>query len=241
MVKLISAYTGPSISTLAKIHLVNSLNSAGIRACFYGNERWPEGRCEFRPLGEFNPTSKDTILNDGFKINSFFELVNLDYHRYSAGRKRRLLQVLKCLGKYVYSVSKLSMPDKCILFKHFDQKTAPRYYDLDASDAANELIISINEDSILATQEDGKTKFAYDICAQNNLQNRILNSATTTVVLAGAITEPNYFRQSVLPLLENEEKMISYIGLQEETLRKISEILEINCKKSIEKWLTLLR
>ncbi|QLY27036.1 hypothetical protein [Bdellovibrio sp. KM01] len=241
MIKLISTNTGPSIATFAKILLINSLNDAGMPARLYGNERWPENRCAFQPLSEFSTESKDIILNDGFTINSFFHLVNLDFYRYSAGRKRRVLQIVKCIFKYVRACAGMKAPRKCILFKHAQEQTPKSYYNFDARKAAFSLEVCLNNHPSLVDTESSRTILMNDISANNKTAVRIINAPTETVILAGAIVEPSYFRENIIPLLDNQKKSINYIGLQDSSIDRLEADLGIVCEQPINELIQILR
>src|SRR5690606_2512268 len=93
MIKLLTTFCSPSIHGMKMIRFIQYLNKIGIKAQLYSPSRWPMGHCASEYLEDFVLEKNDIIINDGFVINNYFQLVNLDWYRFTHGRKNRFLKI----------------------------------------------------------------------------------------------------------------------------------------------------
>lgn len=199
IVKFISVKSGPSWATLGLIELVNRLNALGVTAVLYGESHWPLKHCKhYKTLDQLHVETGDTIVNDGFKIDSLFDLINLDRYRYSHGRKRRIFQWARFICRY-FSGGILIRRVKVIPISNIDSNISP--------------LVLIKKSWQTPLTENGVTIIRSDVDLSRTTLNEIRNHEGP-IVLASAIRYPSIFRDHIAPHL-NEK--LRYIGFQEPT------------------------
>lgn len=215
MVKLLSHSTGPSYETLGQIHFINALNIRGIKAELYGDAKWPNGQCAFKQLSEFKPTQGDVIINDGLKIQSYFGLLNLGFSRYSHGRKKRVLNLLKYTLNFLVHPIWLVRNLKFILYRKNRHQSSVCLYKhnlTSTSDFCFRKLIEVQTEYYDAAKN--QLVICEDIKAENNIHEKIARTQASVVILAGAIIEPLYFTEKIIPMINARTKNLQYVGLK---------------------------
>lgn len=196
-VKIISAKSGPSWATLGLVELVNRLNASGLKTDLYGESRWPIKYCShYKTLDQLSIESGDIFVNDGFRVNSMFDLINLDRYRYSHGRKKRLAQWARFIKRYFF-----------IGIRARKVKVVP--FCIKGSDASPSILI--DRSCQVPIKKNGVTFVRSDIDFSLTSLEEIQNH-DGVVILAAAIRHPSAFREHIAPRL-NEK--IRYIGFAE--------------------------
>lgn len=244
MIKFISADTSPSWHILAKIALVERLNALGVESRLYGDSYWPQKRSRFYShLDEFKPLRGDIVINEGFLVDNLFELINVDYHRFPHGRKKRVLQVIKYIFNYFLQLPR-SVGVQCIniskesdssprgwLFKIStlnDQKMAEEGLSVENLLKSEMLEPKINGDIVTICR---------DVESSGKAVRELYEHKTSRIYLAAAILSPSVFRQDIAPLLSQGN--VYYSGFQLPTSDEYLSTAH-SAKECINRWQKIL-
>lgn len=217
MIQFITHETGPSQRTLEKIAFINKLNEGGLNATLYGFSHWPKGKCQYKTLHNFKIEKNSIIIVDGIKIESSFDLVNIARYTYTHGRKNRVLSYILFIKKYLLHLLSLKFNYKLICYVPHKFQNDFSIFSFTISDHLEKSHLNlanlVNNSSSLEFQK--KLYIISDISEANKIAETISNSHLNEIVLAGAIIEPLYFKEKIIPLMNEQKKKISIIGFQE--------------------------
>lgn len=224
MIKFISHNTSPSVETWAKIQMIRLLNQNGIDAILFGPSHWPEQFVPYKHLNEFFPNESDIVIVDGLLLKRWSDVLQISINRYSHGRKLLLINMVK----YVLHVatSKLWWTRKLRLTLY---KAHPKQHNFNIFDSKNleeklNLKSFLNYTSHKFNAEQNELIIFEDISSANNTHIKITETEAKTITLAGAIIEPGYFKEYIVPLINSKQKKISYTGSNSEFYEKIELI-----------------
>lgn len=246
MIQLIAHDTGPSQQTLEKIAFINKLNANGIDATLYGISRWPEDKCKYESLRNFRIGKNAIIVVDGLKIESIFDLVNIDRYTYTHGRKKRVLSYLSFIKKYFIHLFSFKFNYKLICYN--PNKFQKNFSIFESSLFNNEDWTKFNlanlVNNTLSFELQNKLYIIADISASNKISEIISNSQLDEIILAGAIVEPLYFKEKIIPLMNQHKKKISIIGFQEDLsfahIDRMKPSSEEKAFQTIQRWNSLI-
>lgn len=222
MIQLISSNTEPSHSTLLKINLINHLNKNGTEATLYGANPWPSDKCSFRPLSEFTAQKGSKILVDGIRLESRFDLINIDRYFYSHGRKKRLKQLINYALEYIFKIIPLFFSkNKIILLNPHSSQKSTHIFNTDLSKSFTSSFKEVSNSFKTSNEKEDSETIYLDICEENDVARRIEQSKAERVILAGAITSPTYYKYKIIPLLHSEKRKVEITGYQETKQQEI--------------------
>lgn len=237
MVKFISAHTGPSFETWSKILFINLLNEKGISAELYGRSHWPFGKCKYKKLSEFEVQPGDIVINDGLCVNTYFDLINIGNNYYSHGRKARALNLMRYFARYLKHIFKIVFRVRCVLYRTGPNHKIGHIYKKNISDDAK---FDLNQ--LLALPEsntsDEELSIYLDIRRGKDVASAIKRHTASTVNIYGSILEPSYFREEIKPLLEDPNRKIRFMGLQEDDILRAQKL---TANDMLDAWIDLLK
>lgn len=231
----------PSQRTLSLIYLINQLNNANLPATLYGNNSWPKGRCNFKKIDEFKIKRGDILILDGIKMHSLFDAVNIPLSFYSFGRKNRIIVLIKSIIKYIKNLLTFNYRFKTILYNpHKNQKNY--HFDMDISNNEKLNFTKIIPPPINIEHE-GALYLFEDIEEVNDISEKIQEANQNSIILAGAITSPSYFKETIIPIIKSSKKTIQYIGFQEEmnALNINRNHIGANTENIVKNWIEILK
>lgn len=245
MIQFIAHETGPSHLTLEKIAFINKLNAEGVDAILYGTSHWPKNKCKYDSLHNFKIGKNSIIIIDGLKVESSFDLVNINRYAYSHGRKKRLLSYLSFLKKYLIHLISFKFNYKLICYKpnKFQNKFSIFSSTIFNNKDWSKLNLANLVNNTLSFELQDKLYIIADISDSNKTSEIILNSNSNEIILAGAIVEPLYFKEKIIPLMNEYKNKIKIIGFQEDlSLAQIDRhkpTSEVTASETMIQWKSL--
>jgi hypothetical protein len=233
MIKIISGHSYPSASTLALVNLCIQFNSRGYACILYGPDGWHADKCRSAKLSEFSPESGDIVIVNNVAGWPIGNLLNIS----PLVKKNRRKQFLRTMGvaliKFLPSLK--SSNYKLILTCH-EGNALPslltrisRFNKIHFTGRSGNMIdrcfrmvypvfIAPNFSSELNKLESRSTKIAGvigDIVKENKIEFAIeqaLLDGMETVIMFGAMKDPEYYYDKITPLTKKYSGKIKYAG-----------------------------
>lgn len=196
MIKLLSGYSNPGGSTVAHINLINLFTRNGIAATFYGANDWHMGKCSSKKLDAFKIEKDDRI------IAHFIGLED----RTPIAKKI----ILSCHETNVFPIAQVKkFWDKI----HFVSNFQKEWHKVDLESVVIPNVVSPIKRSRKNTDPLQTTAGVIGSIDSHKQPHLAVKSAQLSgyenVRLYGDLTDANYFRQFILPILS--EKVV-YCG-----------------------------
>lgn len=243
MVHFIAYETGPSQLTLEKIAFINRLNASGMNATLYGINQWPKDKCKYDSLRNFKIENNSIIIADSIKVESSFDLVNIDRYTYTHGRKQRVLDYFIFIKKYLTYLLSFKFNYKIVCYRPHNLQ---QNFSIFSANLHNNIEMNLSNlsNDIASFEFQNKLYIMADISELNKIFELISNSHFNEIVLAGAIVEPFYFKEKIIPLMNDQKKKISIIGFKEDLsfaqIDRTKPSSEKNASQTMKQWDSLL-
>lgn len=196
MLHFISGWTKPGGSCEAFINLINALNKHGYDSCFYGTGDYPSSRCNFKKLNQLKFKKEDIVISHFIPPYKFPVKKN----------------ILSCHETELFQIKKLNYQiyDKI----HYVSKWQKDWHNLDYP---HFICSNIIDPTLRKSERKPKEKTAgiigsIDYNKQTHISiQKALSDGCKMVYLFGNITDENYFKAYVKPLIDRH-KNITHIG-----------------------------
>jgi hypothetical protein len=233
MIKIVAGYSYPSESTLALVNLCNQFNSRGYACTLYGPDIWHADKCKSGNLSEFSPEPGDIIVvNDvaGWPIGDLLNVGPLE----KKNRRKQLLRTLK--GFLIKFLPSIKPSNYKLILTCQEGKALPsllarisRFNKIHFTGRTNNVIgccfrmayptfVAPNFSNGLNMIESRLAKTAgviEDIEKENKIEVAIeqaLMDGMETVIIFGAMKDPEYYYGRIAPLTRRYLGKIKYAG-----------------------------
>jgi hypothetical protein len=255
-VKIICGNTLPSRNTESFIELTNLFNNNNLKCTLYGPDEWHIDKCNGKNSREFRLQKNDIIIINNIKILSIFDLLKIrDICLNKKPRKNKKIRhkirniIKDFFYKFiqVYNIPKiksckviLSLQESVLSndihhiykkihicnkksSKGISKKQDNRYFECPSIFPKPKRTSKSTENYIAIIQ---------DLTLENNIdkiiKTALLNNTSKQIVLYGAITNPIYFYQKIIPIMQTNE-IVKYAGFVDiEKIYESSSTILIN-------------
>jgi hypothetical protein len=229
MVKIVSGYSEKGGSTSAFIDLTNEFNKRGIDTTFYGPHNWHLDKC------------KSGLLDSGFIVNKDDILICHFLQLPSRPAAKKVL--LSCHEKWWFKVGEIKQYWDTAIFLHDAHREYHNSYqgdftiipnlkpDLKAKDKPELDLVA----GIIGAIEDRKQ-------THKSIQ-RAMADGCTNIKLFGHISDENYYKSYVEPLMTEEVELVGFTTDKQSMYDSIGRVYhsskgEVACLVKDECWLT---
>lgn len=200
MIKILTGYSNLGGSTIAHIALCNAFNKRGMECMLYGPHSWHLNKCKSDYLKNLTFTDKDDLIFHYLPVTARFNVRN---------------QILSCHETDVFPIKQHSVVyDKV----HFVSEAQKQWQGIDGVVIPN-IVERVN-------YSNPNNKVAGIIGSihphkQTHVSIKRALDSGYKVMLAGEISDPNYFMQLVYPLISLNVK---YVGILENKEQMYNEV-----------------
>lgn len=212
-VKILTGFSGCGGSTIALTTLTNLFNQKGLKATLYGGmDLWDGVKCEYKTLHECRVFPSDVIIYHFMPI------------RENLGVKK---QIISCHETTVFPIKELGLSYTNI---HYVSKFQKDWHKLEGTVIPNPII--------QYTPKKNKKKKVASIIGSIDRNKRTdlsikraLADGNTDVRVYGVVTDLNYFRDSVMPLLSDR---VTYRGVSKDMQKVYDETTQVYHSPELE-------
>ena len=212
MIKIISGWSNKGGSTFAFIRLTNALNEAGYETTFYGPHEWHLDKCKSGLLKDFTPHEDDRV------IVHFLNTPKLNVKK----------TILACHEKNLYEVGKITQFWDEVVFVNEKQRNYHFNYKGKYTCIPN-LKENFNKRSEI--DEDSDLFYTAGVIGSidKNKQThvsiqRALRDGFEKVYIFGNVSDVDYYKKFVKPLISNKVIEYGFIEDKEKMYSMISEV-----------------
>jgi len=185
MIKVLSGWGGPGGSTVAFNSLVNLFNSAGIDACFYTPNKWEGITCKWDSQNNVKLNKEDRVIYHFMGINQKLPVKK---------------QILSCHETNLFKIKE----HKDLVYDdiHFVSNFQKDWHGLDGIVIPN-VITKYHKPVIKKWDKVAGILGSIDPhkCVHESIRRALEDTDVSKVILCGAITDPVYFVQQIMPLI----------------------------------------
>lgn len=214
MIKFATGFCGPGGSTVAISTLINLFNDNGLDACLYGGGNpWNGIDCKFDTINNINLQPEDIFIYHYMAIQN---------------RMNCKKQILSCHETVVFPIKNVSGINYDEV--HFVSQAQKEFQDVEGTVIPNPIRSFTKADKtgkkvagVIGSIDPNKR-------VEESIQ-RALNDGFTDIRIYGNLTDPNYFRARVLPLMSDN---VTYRGVASNMDKVYSELTHVYHSPKLE-------
>jgi len=188
VIKILSGWSNPGGSTTAFINLCNMFNDNGIDCVFFGPHAWHMDKCRGQPLDYAGADPDDNVIFHFMKVGNKYPVRNMVY----SSHETDLMPVKDITPIAYYS------------FIHYVSEYQKDWHNVDYPSKVIPNVLPNLKKKLYKDSDVAGVIGSIDQHKRPHLSiQRALDDGFKEVHLYGAITEPDYFKNEVQPLLND--------------------------------------
>jgi hypothetical protein len=233
MIKIVSGYSYASGSTLALVNLCNQFNARGYTCTMYGPDSWHFDKCKAGKLSDFSPEAGDIIIVNNVAGWPIGNLVNVG-PLVKKNRRKQLLRTLR--GFLIRFLPSIRSSDYKLILTCQGEKALPsllarisRFNKIHFASRTDNIIRRffqifypafvapnfVNDLHMIESRSARIAGVVGDVEKENRIEVAIeqaLQDGMEVVIMFGAMKDPEYYYDKIVPLTRKYAGKIKYAG-----------------------------